>query len=218
VLAAHPIDLLALTGALSEADRTPTLAHTQQISPATIIVMLGDSEGQRTLISALVGASLGGLEDWSPDDGEPPAALFRRSVLSSTLILLQPIESQVTEEIRRALDFIQARYTDPITLADVAKVALYSRCHFCKLFKEQLGVSFVTYLSQVRIRHARLMLARSNMPITNIAFEVGFNDLSHFERVFRALQRQSPSQYRQETKNLQQHSQNLPSPLRVSLA
>jgi len=63
----------------------------------------------------------------------------------------------------------------------------------------------------VRIRHAMELLARSNMPITNIAFEVGFNDLSHFERVFRSTQRVSPSQYRHKAKHPQRVPDNLPS-------
>src|SRR5205823_2464222 len=81
-----------------------------------------------------------------------------------------------------------------------ARAAVYSRCHFSKVFKEQVGVGFVEYLTGVRIRHAMRLLATTDLTVTGVAFEVGFRDLSHFERVFRRRRQQTPSQYRAEAR------------------
>jgi AraC-like DNA-binding protein len=105
-------------------------------------------------------------------------------------------ERSVTPSIDAALEFIEANHAEPISLADAARAATYSRCHFCKLFKEQVGVGFVSYLTDVRLRHARRLLSDSKMNVTDVALAVGFGDLCHFERVFRRRHRQTPSQYR----------------------
>jgi AraC-like DNA-binding protein len=191
------------------------------------ILALGSIESQDALVRALLGLSplaspCGAGASWGDGGGTgPPEGAggdLCRSALTPTLFLFTPTDLHVTEGIQRALEFIDAHYSEPISLADAARAAFYSRCHFCKLFKEQLGISFVRYLWRVRIRHALELLTRSHLPITEIALELGFNDLSHFERVFRTIQRESPSQFRRnaqrglsKTKDLSSHSQNAPS-------
>ncbi|MCA1614964.1 MAG: helix-turn-helix transcriptional regulator [Acidobacteria bacterium] len=79
------------------------------------------------------------------------------------------------------------------------------------VFRERLGVCFVSYLGRVRLRRAAELLARTEMPVTRVALEVGFNDLSHFERVFRTAYRRSPSKYRGESKKMSHGEKYTPS-------
>jgi len=105
----------------------------------------------------------------------------------------------LNEGVSRALDFMEEHYFENISLGDITKAACLSRYHFCRLFKKQLGVTCISYLSRLRIEKAKFLLGNTLYPITQICFDVGFNDLSHFERVFRSIEGIPPSTYRKRT-------------------
>jgi len=104
--------------------------------------------------------------------------------------------SPVHPNIRRALMFVSAHFAETITLADVARAAGLSRFHFCRLFHREIGVPFHEHLHEVRVRRAQTLLANRYMRVSEVAYAVGFNDLSHFDRTFRKMIGQSPSEYR----------------------
>ena len=80
--------------------------------------------------------------------------------------------------IRAALEYIQANHSEDISLADTARMACYSRCHFSKVFKQQVGVGFLEYLNGVRVDHARQLLGTSTLSVTEVGLVVGFRDLA----------------------------------------
>jgi AraC-like DNA-binding protein len=98
--------------------------------------------------------------------------------------------------VRRALAFMREHLADPITLLDVAREAGLSRFHFCRLFHHETGAPFRAYLHDLRISRAKALLADPYLTITEVAQAVGFNDLSHFDRTFRRVVGQSPTEYR----------------------
>jgi two-component system, response regulator YesN len=98
--------------------------------------------------------------------------------------------------IRRALTYITEHFTEPITLADVARAARLSRFHFCRLFHQETTVPFHDYLQELRIARAKILLADRYLRVSEIAYAVGFNDLSHFDRTFRKVVGCSPTSYR----------------------
>lgn len=228
------VDLILLSGCSSRSGWETVAQGAWEICRDTPVVAFGSNAGQDALVSALVGAATwpveagaaGGAEAVasSAESGEAslPAEMhgrFRCSEVSPTLRLYEPqSEPTYSAGVRRALDLIEDRYAEPITLADAARAAAYSRCHFSKIFKEQLGTCFVSYLGRVRIRRAAELLARTEMPVTSVALEVGFNDLSHFERVFRAAHKRSPTKFRAESKEMPHAEKYLPSlsPLAVT--
>jgi AraC-like DNA-binding protein/ligand-binding sensor protein len=98
--------------------------------------------------------------------------------------------------ITRAKEFINEHKTEEISLDDVAKKVNMSTFYFCKMFKKATGVTFTEYLSLVRVSKAKNLLLNPNLRISEIAFEVGFQSLTHFNRVFRKIVGQSPTHYR----------------------
>jgi YesN/AraC family two-component response regulator len=98
--------------------------------------------------------------------------------------------------VRRAILFLLEHFSQEITLADVARAAALSRFHFCRLFHHETGVSLHQYLNTLRVNRAKVLLADRYLRITEVAYAVGFNDLSHFDRVFRRLVNKSPREYR----------------------
>lgn len=98
--------------------------------------------------------------------------------------------------IRRAKDFIQEHYTEKLTLEQVAKRVNASTFYFCKIFKKVVGLNFTEYVSRVRIEKAKTLLLNRQLRISEIAFEVGFESLTHFNRIFKKILGVSPTEYR----------------------
>lgn len=98
--------------------------------------------------------------------------------------------------VQRARQFIEEHQGDDIGLDDVASAVHASTFHFCKMFKKATGMTFTHYLSLVRVGKAKKQLANPQLRISEIAYEVGFNSLTHFNRMFRKLAGESPTTYR----------------------
>lgn len=71
-----------------------------------------------------------------------------------------------------------------------------STFYFCKIFRKVTGLNFTDYLSRLRIEKAKNLLLNPNLRISEIAYEVGFQSLTHFNRVFKKIVGQSPTSYR----------------------
>jgi AraC-like DNA-binding protein len=101
---------------------------------------------------------------------------------------------------RRAVEtalWIDAHSHQKIDLDDAAAQAGISPFHFLRLFSDVLGVTPHQYLVRSRLRHAARRLADDDSPITDIAYDVGFNDLSNFVRTFHRAAGASPQKFRQ---------------------
>ncbi len=102
--------------------------------------------------------------------------------------------------VEKALDLIYYDYKQTLSIESVAAATGYGVSNFCKLFKKATGVSFHTALNQRRITVALGFLSETNLPIIQIAAEVGFSDSKSFCRVFRSIQNMTPSEYRESQK------------------
>jgi AraC-like DNA-binding protein/ligand-binding sensor protein len=98
--------------------------------------------------------------------------------------------------IARAKDFIKQHQTEDISLGQVAKAVNTSTFYFCKMFKKATGINFTDYVSRTRIENAKNLLLNPNLRVSEIAYEVGFQSLTHFNRVFKKIIGQSPTEYR----------------------
>lgn len=113
----------------------------------------------------------------------------------SNQIALQEANSE-PPIIVRAKEFIEKHKSDPISLSEVARALNVSTFYFCKLFKKATGINFTEYLSRVRIEKAKNLLLNPNLRVSEIAYEVGFQSLTHFNRVFLRIVGRSPTAYR----------------------
>jgi AraC-like DNA-binding protein len=98
--------------------------------------------------------------------------------------------------ITRAKEYIAAHQAEDLTLAQVARAVNTSTFYFCKIFRRVTGLNFTDYVSRVRIEKARNLLLNRNLRISEIAYEVGFQSLTHFNRVFKRILGVSPTKYR----------------------
>jgi len=120
------------------------------------------------------------------------------SMLSNQLVLQR--ENAEPPVIACAKQYIQEHQSEELPLGQVARAVHMSTFYFCKMFKNATGTHFTDYVSRVRVEKARNLLLNPNLRISEIAYEVGFQSLTHFNRIFKRLLGQSPTQYRGQVK------------------
>jgi AraC-like DNA-binding protein/ligand-binding sensor protein len=98
--------------------------------------------------------------------------------------------------VRRARAYIAGHYEDPVSLEEVAKAMHVSTFYFCKIFKKATGLTFTDYLGRVRVEKAKTLLSNPHLRVSEIAYTVGFQSLTHFNRVFHNLTGESPTHFR----------------------
>lgn len=95
-----------------------------------------------------------------------------------------------------AMNYIRANYRENLSLENVAQQVFISPFYLSHLFKEELGITFVEYLTRIRMEEAKRLLKEPRLSIVAIASEVGYEDASYFSKVFKKNLSISPNQYR----------------------
>ena len=116
------------------------------------------------------------------------------SMISNQVIMRQ--QHAEPPLVTRAKEYILEHQTDDISLGQVAKAVNTSTFYFCKLFRKATGINYTDYLARIRIEKAKNLLLNPNLRISEIAFEVGFQSLTHFNRVFKRVVGLAPTSYR----------------------
>ena len=98
--------------------------------------------------------------------------------------------------INRAQQFIREHYAEHLSLRQISSIVNTSRFHFSKQFRRATGLSLTEFISRTRIEKAKNFLLNPNYRISEIGFETGFQSLTHFNRVFRKIVGESPTEYR----------------------
>lgn len=99
-------------------------------------------------------------------------------------------------DISLVKSFLDEHYKEKLSLESVASHFFIDKHYLARLFKEQYGVTLVTYLQQVRITHTKRMLRFTDKSIEEIGLECGIGELNYFSRVFKKLEGVSPSEFR----------------------
>jgi AraC-like DNA-binding protein len=116
------------------------------------------------------------------------------SLLSNELMIKEAAAEPPA--VGKARAFIAEHLGEPLSLTLVARAANMSAFYFCKIFKGAVGLTFTDYLARTRVEKTKQLLLDRNMRVSEAAFEAGFQSLSQFNRVFRRITGESPSNYR----------------------
>lgn len=111
----------------------------------------------------------------------------------------QVLVQQASDEspvITRAKAYIGEHQGEDLTLSAVAQAVHVSEYYFCKLFKRGTGLTLTEYLARVRVESVKQMLLNRHMRVSEAAYAAGFQSLSQFNRVFRRIEGESPTTYR----------------------
>ena len=110
-------------------------------------------------------------------------------------ITVQDAEAE-SPMIRRAKAYIAGHYADPVDLDEIARAMHVSTFYFCKMFRKATGLTFTDYLGRVRVEKAKNLLLNPHLRVSEIAYTVGFQCLTHFNRVFRKITGEAPTDFR----------------------
>ena len=118
----------------------------------------------------------------------------------SKILFLESVNEKKT--ILAARQFIEQNYKKKLTVEKIAGCVFLCESHFSRMFKAEVGVSPINYLNQFRIAKAKEILHNTKTSITDIAYNIGFNSLPHFNRIFKDLEGISPGKYRKKQNTL----------------
>jgi len=137
------------------------------------------------------------------DDRGPAYRIRARSLLSNVMLSLyratltaETTESSSGFRMATVIDYIEINYGDHLDLESLARMMATSPTHLSRVFRREVGIPLFEYINRTRIRKACALLRRTHLPITHIAVDVGYNNVSFFNRYFRRIMRCSPREYR----------------------
>jgi AraC-like DNA-binding protein len=163
-------------------------SQTRRVPVVVITGKVLSFEDIRRLDYALV--TLQSKDIMSPD--ETSASLHR--ALAGTEALPQ----QTSVVVKHAIAYLNQNYNRAISRQELAATIGVSKDYLSHIFHQELGMSPWEYLNRYRIKQAKALLFNSNESVTNIAAQVGFHDLSYFNRVFHKLVGCSPRAFREQ--------------------
>ena len=115
--------------------------------------------------------------------------------------LFTPVEKNFdkrVENIKTALLFIEENYHNKIYISDLAGQVNLNEQYFCRLFKKVIGHSPIEYINEYRIKQAKRLLEETNLQVTEVCLECGFNNLGNFLKEFRKRTGTTPLQYKKQ--------------------
>ncbi|WP_370390411.1 AraC family transcriptional regulator [uncultured Winogradskyella sp.] len=111
-------------------------------------------------------------------------------------------EPQDSVKIDKVFKHVNANFQNHISLDEIADVVSMTVPAFCRYFKKVTGKTFTKLVNEYRVVHATKLLSESQLSITDISYECGFNNFSHFNKIFKEITGKSASKYRSELKQI----------------
>jgi len=100
------------------------------------------------------------------------------------------------QRLTTVIAYLMAHFTEPISMTEIAELANMNQAAFCRYFKQQTNQTITQYLTDLRIRYACELLSSDEESVTQICFQVGFENVSHFIHVFKSQRNQTPLEFR----------------------
>lgn len=184
----HPSLLARSVRHVSEALTRGLAEHTA----CTVTIGVGSATERLGTIAQSFAEALGQL-NLSPDAALSPAAPLAQPDIQ------QHEQSHSAALIAKARAYIDANYADPeISLGQVAAQVLLSPTYFSVLFSREVGVTFIEYLTNMRIRRATELLRTTSLTSSEIGYQVGYHNPRYFYSVFRKVVGMPPNEYRRQ--------------------
>lgn len=111
-------------------------------------------------------------------------------------------EVKDNDRINKVFNHVKGHFKEEISLDEMANIVSMTVPSFCRYFKKITNKTFVQFVNEYRLVHASKLLAEQPLSITEICFESGFNNFSHFNKQFKAFTGQNPSEYRNQLKQV----------------
>ena len=101
-----------------------------------------------------------------------------------------------TDKIKLVLNYINDHYSEDISINTLADLCQYSEYHFMRFFKKHIGLTCIQYINNLRLEKSSILLTSTNNAIMDISLEVGFDNLSYFNKLFKRKYNLTPKEFR----------------------
>ena len=101
-----------------------------------------------------------------------------------------------TDKIKLILNYINDHYSEDISINTLAELCEYSEYHFMRFFKKHIGLTCIQYINNLRLEKSSILLTSTNNAIMDISLEVGFDNLSYFNKLFKRKYNLTPKEFR----------------------
>ena len=108
--------------------------------------------------------------------------------------------SSTSHRLAAVIEYIKGHLTEQLNVSDLSKVACMSESNFFRVFKNELGITPVDYINEVKIKKAATMLRDNSVQVKEVYLACGFNNVSYFNRMFKKVMHQTPTAYRRQFK------------------
>ena len=115
---------------------------------------------------------------------------------TSAITYPAPISKHYMGMIEAAKEYMNENFSNDISLQKLAQHCHISPFHFCRSFKKITGYPPYQYLLNIRLKHARILLHNSSLPIADVSYASGFNSIEYFATIFKQKYKMNPTQYR----------------------
>ena len=141
--------------------------------------------------------NIGYLSSKYPSSIQQKNLIFEKSLKLSQLIESQEIKSS-SKIILSAVQYINNNYNKNINLTDVANAIHISKNYLCDIFKKEMNITFIDYVTNLRIEKAKYLLSHTDKKMYEISEEVGYNDYAYFSQIFKRHTGTTLSAYRKQ--------------------
>lgn len=204
-----------MVGGLKTGDATSAYEYFNQYASAILVKNVSFNDFQTLMLQLITkiyrlvqqqGGTLDGLVGTKSvmirfmklNTAEEITAWFKTELIPPTLAFLQGrIDSQYINIAHQMVELIQDKYDQDITLEMCAEQFRFHPVYLSRVFKKEIGITFIEYLTNYRMNMAKLWLRDSNMKITEIAERLGYTNSTGFIRTFRKAAGMTPGQYRE---------------------
>lgn len=100
-----------------------------------------------------------------------------------------------SQGVKNAIRYMEENYMESITLEDIAEYIGISPQHFSKTFKEEMGINYIDWLTNLRIENAKKMMIEEKCTVKEVCYMVGYNDPNYFSRIFKKIEGVTPTEY-----------------------
>lgn len=118
------------------------------------------------------------------------------TILARFVRISKPKESVIDSRIKKTLKYIRHHLSEPIDIGTLSSQVYLTKDHFIRLFRKNTGYTPNAYITNKKVERAELLLVTTDLPLKQIAHELGYDDQSYFIRLFKKNTLVTPQQYR----------------------
>lgn len=116
--------------------------------------------------------------------------------LNANLESANPVETDMDPQFARILEYVRRHAFDKLRLDDLAEITGFNKNYICHLFRKQLGMTFIQYVTDLRMKHGCELLSTTFMSVEDVALRCGYPDPAYFNRIFKKYMKVTPAAYR----------------------